>query len=186
MTRFRSRDGKWALLAITVFAVASLLAAGCAADDSSTTAAAEADDHDDDEADHNAEADDHDDEADHNAVEVDQVIAVEMSEFSFSPDPFEVQAGSTVRFEFTNVGVVEHEAVIGDLHAQDEAETAMAEMADGSDHNEGAHGEGASIVLGPGESGELVVTFDEAGELIIGCHVPGHWEAGMRAALVAA
>ncbi|MEA2026476.1 MAG: plastocyanin/azurin family copper-binding protein [Chloroflexota bacterium] len=34
--------------------------------------------------------------------------------------------------------------------------------------------------LEPGVSVEVVATFDEAGEMLIGCHVPGHWEAGMR------
>jgi uncharacterized cupredoxin-like copper-binding protein len=40
----------------------------------------------------------------------------------------------------------------------------------------------APVVLKAGESGEMIVTFDDpdATSTIIGCHIPGHWEAGMR------
>ena len=34
--------------------------------------------------------------------------------------------------------------------------------------------------------GSVTVTFDEAGEMMIGCHLPGHWDAGMSATFVVA
>ena len=37
------------------------------------------------------------------------------------------------------------------------------------------------IILEAGEAKTLVWQFGEAGELEIGCHVPGHYEAGMLA-----
>jgi uncharacterized cupredoxin-like copper-binding protein len=40
------------------------------------------------------------------------------------------------------------------------------------------------VTLEPGETAEVIATFDEAGDLMIGCHVPGHWEAGMRGTVV--
>lgn len=45
----------------------------------------------------------------------------------------------------------------------------------------GDEDEGDGITLEPGESGELTHTFDEAGTIEIGCHQPGHYDAGMRA-----
>jgi uncharacterized cupredoxin-like copper-binding protein len=40
--------------------------------------------------------------------------------------------------------------------------------------------DGDSLLLEPGKSGELTHTFEEAGEILIGCHQPGHYEAGMK------
>ena len=39
-----------------------------------------------------------------------------------------------------------------------------------------------STSLKPGEADEILMTFDGAWSAgtIIGCHVPGHWAAGMR------
>ena len=66
----------------------------------------------------------------------------------------------------------------------------MAEMAgiEGMDGDHAGMGMGSmphdemtdlhSIVLEPGETAEITHTFD--GATIIGCHEPGHWEAGMR------
>ena len=55
------------------------------------------------------------------------------------------------------------------------------------DHADGdgddGHGDAAApLVLEPGETGEVTMTFDDPdmSSTIIGCHVPGHWEAGMR------
>jgi uncharacterized cupredoxin-like copper-binding protein len=50
---------------------------------------------------------------------------------------------------------------------------------------DGGHDESGgppSVSLEPGETGEILMTFDGAWSAgtIIGCHVPGHWAAGMR------
>ena len=56
--------------------------------------------------------------------------------------------------------------------------------AEGGDAD-GGHDESVappSVSLEPGETGEILMTFDGAWSdgTIIGCHVPGHWAAGMR------
>lgn len=52
---------------------------------------------------------------------------------------------------------------------------------DGADAEDERHDdEVGPLSLEPGGTGEVVVTFDAGGSTIIGCHVPGHWEAGMR------
>ena len=112
-------------------------------------------------------------------------IEVKMGEFFFAPRGLSVPVGVPVTFLVTNPGVIDHELVIGDAHAQDEAEAAMRSMSGHAGHGtSGHHGDAVpSIYLRPGESGELTVTFSKKGELLIGCHVPGHWVAGMRGTL---
>jgi len=56
--------------------------------------------------------------------------------------------------------------VIGDEATQDEHEVMMED-------------EPNELALAGGESGELTWTFTEAGRLLFGCHVPGHYDAGM-------
>jgi uncharacterized cupredoxin-like copper-binding protein len=43
--------------------------------------------------------------------------------------------------------------------------------------------DGDALLLEPGDTGELTHTFDEAGEILIGCHLPGHYEAGMKSTI---
>lgn len=70
------------------------------------------------------------------------------------------------------------------MRAQEEAH----EEAHGDDGHGGTsmamddgHGEAMTAVTVPaGGSADLTATFDEAGTLWIGCHEPGHWEAGMK------
>jgi uncharacterized cupredoxin-like copper-binding protein len=104
------------------------------------------------------------------------VIAVEMNEFGYELAETTIPAGSTVRFDFVNVGVIEHEAMFGTVHEQEE----FADSAAHGEHGgEGHHGTVPAITLGAGEVGSLIVEFDEPGEVMIGCHLPGHWVAGM-------
>ncbi len=115
----------------------------------------------------------------------DRLIEVEMVDIAFEPAAFTVTAGETIRFRFVNVGRAPHEAVIGDEHVQEEHKQEMM-MDDqghdpGDDHGHHANGQMAVISLEPGEAGELDFTFTDPGELIMGCHVPGHYDAGMWA-----
>ena len=142
-----------------------------AADAGPSDGAADDDHEDEDGADGAAAADD----------DVDRVVEVDMEDIAFSIEELEFTVGERVRFDFVNVGQAPHEALIGDLHVQEEHEQ---EMAEGADHDEasddGHEGELTTISLEPGESGSFVHEFTESGELWMGCHVPGHWGAGMR------
>ena len=40
-----------------------------------------------------------------------------------------------------------------------------------------------AITVEPGSSGEITHTFTESGTILIGCHEPGHWEAGMKSTI---
>lgn len=125
-----------------------------------------------------------------------------MVDIAFEPTDVAVRSGETVKFVFDNEGAVEHEATFGDQNEQEEHAVEMREAeggdVDATDESEpghdgteaghddadsdDGHDEAASLLLQPGESGEVTMTFDDPGvtTTIIGCHVPGHWEAGMR------
>ena len=110
----------------------------------------------------------------------DRIVEIEMVDIAFELSDLEVAAGETVRFVFTNEGEVAHDAFIGDAAAQDDH---AADMAD--DHG-GGHGDGDSdaVTVEPGESAEITHTFSaDDDELLIGCHQPGHYDAGMVATI---
>ena len=108
-------------------------------------------------------------------------INVAMEDHKFSPNVLDVRVGDTVTFVFTNFGRVVHDAFIGDKAAQQQHEKEMREAAsDGHGHD---HAHEGGVTVPPGESGTLDYTFDRAGTLEIGCHQPGHYEAGMIAIL---
>lgn len=110
-----------------------------------------------------------------------RVIEVSMTDMAFTPSTVAVAAGETVTFRFRNAGAVVHEALIGDDAAQAEHAAGMAKMADGHDHD---HSGAASVA--PGKTATLTKTFATAGTLVLGCHQPGHWEAGMKASITVA
>ena len=106
-----------------------------------------------------------------------RVIEVAMVDLAFSPSSVDVTAGETVHFLFRNDGVAIHDAAIGDLAFQQDHAT---EMAAGTAHHDS---DVDTLVLAPGESGDLTYTAATTGTVLIGCHQPGHWEAGMKASI---
>ena len=44
----------------------------------------------------------------------------------------------------------------------------------------GMHEEPNSVLLEPGQEGEIIWTFAKHGELEFACNVPGHYDAGMQ------
>ncbi len=99
---------------------------------------------------------------------------VAMTDFRFTPSSFTVKAGTTVRFVFSNLGAVPHQALIGDEDLQLEYEAAMSPE---------TQVKGQGVIVGSGETGSLAYTFAKPGTLLIGCHEPGHWDAGMLATI---
>ena len=106
----------------------------------------------------------------------DRVVNVEMVDIAFEPETLTVEKGETVTFRFTNAGKAPHDAFIGDADAQKDHEE---EMREGSGAHHGSEAKDA-ITVEPGETGTLTYTFDDSGEVEIGCHQPGHYEAGMK------
>jgi uncharacterized cupredoxin-like copper-binding protein len=110
-----------------------------------------------------------------------RTIEVAMTDMAFAPGALDLTAGETVAFRFRNDGAVAHEAVVGDVAAQEQHHADMTSGATHTMDGDMAHGGGMhGVVVQPGETVELTHTFDAVGVQIIGCHQPGHWEAGMK------
>lgn len=95
--------------------------------------------------------------------------------YRFEPEELEVESGETVTFVVTNEGDREHEFVLGDPEYQ---ESHGQEMASGAMHHEGN-----AVTVEPGATEELTWTFPDDGEVLYGCHVAGHYDAGMVGAI---
>lgn len=115
-----------------------------------------------------------------------------MHDYSFAPDPVDLIPGETIRLQVVNAGLDWHEAVVGDQATQDAWEVA----------------EGATVGAPPGPTPVVSVAPALAGlrivvpsagrvdaiwtvpsdpvavlRLLIGCHIPGHYAKGMKAAV---
>lgn len=90
------------------------------------------------------------------------------------PASMSVPAGVPVTFVVTNTGAIDHEFFLGDEAAQADHEEEMAMGGMTHDQPEG-------ISLKPGETKELTYTFAEASPTLAGCHIPGHYDGGMKA-----
>ena len=91
----------------------------------------------------------------------------------FTPDRIQVKQGETVRLSIRNEGQVMHEFVIGAKKELDEHAALMMKFP-GMEHCEPymAH-------VAPGQTGEIVWTFNRAGEFDFACLIAGHYQAGM-------
>jgi Cu+-exporting ATPase len=109
---------------------------------------------------------------------VDRTISLSTTDsLRFAPDTISVHSGETVAFEIANPGQVPHEFVIGDAAEQAAHE---AEMAGGGMNTSEAN----AVEVPAGQTARLVYTFGQPGRLEIGCHVPGHYAAGMRGTII--
>lgn len=115
-------------------------------------------------------------------AEADRVIEVTADDdFSFTPDPIQVRVGEVVTLRVTNVGVLEHDFTLGDHQLQLAHDAEMAEMAETG--TQMGHGDPNALTLEPGKTVELTWRFTAPGLIEVGCHVPGHYAAGMHAAV---
>ena len=96
---------------------------------------------------------------------------------TMEPAEFAVSAGVPVTFVVTNTGSIEHEFYLGDEAAQAAHEQEMQAMGGMT------HDEPEGIGVEPGETKELTYTFTQPGMTLAGCHLPGHYAAGMKAAI---
>jgi uncharacterized cupredoxin-like copper-binding protein len=132
-----------------------------------------------------------------------RVIDTDMTDNAYSPKQLQVAKGETVTLRFHNKGMVVHEAVIGDdamqasHHQQMTAstgmtngsmpgDTPMATAMGGTEHgnmNSAGTTDDDAVTVQPGQMKDLKHAFTESGTVLIGCHEPGHWEAGMKATI---
>ncbi len=131
---------------------------------------------------------------------VTRTVAISMGDNFFEPEKLTFAPGETIRFLVTNNGEFVHEFNIGtaDMHTEHQKEMMMmveqnvllperidmkaaAKMQETMGH--GMHKDPNSVLLEPGQSGEIIWTFPDESEddvvIEFGCNVPGHYEAGM-------
>ena len=113
--------------------------------------------------------------------------------FRYRPAAIMVWAGRRVTFDVTNAGKLPHEFILGDRATQLDHERQMqggppaAGAHDHADHAHAGHataGAGGALTVPPGQTRRLTWTFDEPGIVLYGCHVLGHWAAGMKGTIV--
>ena len=98
-------------------------------------------------------------------------VRVTIRDSRFVPNRFEFVAGTTVTFVVVNTDPIDHEFLIGDEAAQQAHE-------EGTEPHHGAKPGEISIPIGKTRS--TTYTFDEPGQLLVGCHLPGHYDYGMK------
>jgi uncharacterized cupredoxin-like copper-binding protein len=91
----------------------------------------------------------------------------------FTPDRLEVRQGETLRLVVRNQGKVMHEFVLGTKPDLDEHAALMVRFPDME------HDEPYMAHVSPGETGEIVWTFNRAGDFDFACLIAGHYQAGM-------
>ena len=100
-----------------------------------------------------------------------RVVHVKLRDSRFVPDHFGFEAGTTVTFVVENTDPIDHEFIIGDESVQQAHE-------EGTEAHHGAKPGELSIPIG--ETRRTTYTFAEPGRLLIGCHLPSHYDFGMR------
>ncbi|MHB8890475.1 MAG: cupredoxin domain-containing protein [Candidatus Limnocylindrales bacterium] len=107
-------------------------------------------------------------------------IEVTLSDtMKIEPAGITVPAGVPVTFVVTNAGTILHEFTLGDEAEQMAHDKEMMEAGGMSMPKD----EPMAIGVEPGKTKELTVTFDTPGATLAGCHVIGHYAAGMKAAI---
>ena len=132
--------------------------------------------------------------------DVSRTIKVKMYENYYEPSTFNIKKGETIKFEVINSGelvhefnianammhikhqpemerMVENEILLGDKIDKDKMQK-MAAM----DKSMG-HSHSNSVLLAPKEKGILIWKFENAVNIEVACNVPGHYQAGMIAAV---
>ncbi len=119
------------------------------------------------------------------ADDADRTIEIVMTDNKYDLPALETKAGETIHFKIKNEGQQIHEFTIAttDMHIQHQDEmlnhisSGHMTMTD-KDHGSG-HDHANSLMLNPGEAGELTWTFAKADDLEFACNVPGHYQSGM-------
>ena len=129
-------------------------------------------------------------------AKVSRTVEIIMKDNYYEPEEIDAKAGETVRFVIKNQGEFLHEFNIGTaaMHAEHQKEMAMMmehgmitptkidhermKMDHGGGHSMN-HDDANSVLLEPGQSGELVWKFAKSGKLEFACNLPGHYDSGM-------
>jgi uncharacterized cupredoxin-like copper-binding protein len=115
--------------------------------------------------------------------------------FRYQPASIVVRAGRRVTFAVHNAGKLPHEFILGDRATQLGHERQMQAAPPGTGHTHthshthdpaaaSPSGSDGALTVPPGQTRRLTWTFDRPGIVLYGCHVLGHWAAGMKGTIV--
>ena len=106
-----------------------------------------------------------------------RIVQINIDHSRFTPGSLSVEPGETVTFEIHNNDPIDHEFLVGDEKMQRVHELGT----------EAHHGDRPTEVSIPaGETRTTTIEFEEDGALaladplIYGCHLPGHYNYGMK------
>ena len=124
-----------------------------------------------------------------------QKVTIVLNEMSFSPAKVTLSAGVPAEFKLVNRGKVKHEFMVyavpraglsGDALEGWAKENSYFKGIEVAVEGAGLEVEGEDIMeieLAAGRSAEVKFTPRKTGRFEIGCHVEGHYEAGMKGTL---
>ena len=132
--------------------------------------------------------------------DVSRTIKVKMYDNYYEPNSFNIKKGETIKFEVSNLGELVHEFNIANAmmhlkHQQEmekmvENEILLGDKIDKDQMHKMAamdksmgHSHSNSVLLAPKEKGIIIWKFENAVDIEIACNVPGHYQAGMIAAV---
>jgi uncharacterized cupredoxin-like copper-binding protein len=122
-------------------------------------------------------------------------VNVVLKDWIFLPDPVDVVPGETVLLHVVNGGLEIHELVIGDQAVQDAWEAAELATIDAPPGptpavSVPAQVSGIRVVVPSGQrvdvTWQVPAAAADVSKLLLGCHIPGHWQKGMRGTFVVA
>ena len=130
--------------------------------------------------------------------EATRTITIKMYDNYYEPAQIEIKKDETIKFIVLNVGELVHEFNIAtkEMHIKHQPEMLMmveneillSDRVDKEKMRQMAkknpsmsHSHSNSVLLSPGEKGELVWKFNNKSKLEAACNVPGHYEVGMIA-----
>lgn len=98
-------------------------------------------------------------------------VTIDIEHSRFAPSWLRVEAGTELRFVVRNGDPINHELIVGPPEV----------------HDRHRHGTEAShppvpgeLSVGPLQRGVTTYRFDEPGTVEMACHLPGHYDFGMR------
>ena len=133
-----------------------------------------------------------------NVANVDRVVTVLMYDNYYEPNLIKVKKNETIKFLVQNKGELVHEFNIAtkEMHLKHQPEMMkMVEkeillvdkidkqkMKEMSKKNPAmAHSHSNSVLLSPGEKGQIIWKFSNSVDIEAACNVPGHYDVGMIA-----
>ena len=128
--------------------------------------------------------------------EVTRTITIKMHDNYYEPAEINVKKDETIKFIVINAGELVHEFNIAtkEMHIKHQPEMMMlveneillSDKVDKDKMKQMAkknpsmlHSHSNSVLLSPGEKGELVWKFSNKAKIEAACNVPGHYEVGM-------